>query len=62
MLCNDNGEVCCDLCRKRQEYADEGRCYDTDTFGSCDGCLVCSTREMAEAEDRELSSDFQPIE
>lgn len=45
MLCDDTGAVCCDLCRKRQQYADEGRCYDTETFGECDGCLVCRKDE-----------------
>lgn len=36
---------CCEghdsLCAKREEYADEGRCYDREEFGWCSGCVAC---------------------
>lgn len=53
---NDDGHsgYCCGLCHKREAYASDGRCYDTETFGSCDGCLVCDRKKDDDEDDPTL--------
>ncbi len=44
------------LSRKREEYAEAGRCYDAEELGECSGCVVCERKDAEDGLDRMLAS------